>query len=102
VTTSFQLAENQDKNQVMIKNVGENYVAVTARSSTVEDAGFYSFAINLAGMATDSWNGDLTLQFTPNGWYLTSGNIFTDENRIVKFKTALDLENSKKAFTQAA
>ncbi|MBR2384253.1 MAG: hypothetical protein IKA99_01450, partial [Clostridia bacterium] len=99
VTTSFQVAENQDENQVMIKNVGENYVAVTARSSMVEDAGFYSFAINLAGEATDSWNGDLTLQFTPNGWYLTSGNIFTDENRIVKFKTALDLENSKKAFT---
>ncbi len=99
VTTAFNVSENQDKNQVMIENVGENYVAVTARSSTIVDAGFYAFAINLAGTANGAWNGDLTLQFTPNGWYLTSGNIYTDANRIVKFETALDLKNSKKAFT---
>ena len=99
VTTSFNVSANQDANQPMVQNVGENYVAVTVRSSTIASAGFYAFAINLVGTATGSWNGDLTLQFTPNGWYLTSGNIHADANRIAKFKTALDLKNSATSFT---
>ena len=49
VTTSFTASANKDKNQSLISNLGENYGAVTFRSTTITSAGFYSFAINLAG-----------------------------------------------------
>ena len=97
--TSLSVAANNDKKQTLISNVGENYAAVTMSSSTITGAGFYAFALNLAGTATDVWNADLSVQFTPNGWFLTSGNINTDANRIVSFKPAIELKNSTQAFT---
>ena len=99
VTTFFSVSANQDANQKLVNNLGENYGAVTAYSPTIASAGFYAFAINLAGTASDSWTGDLSVQFTPNGWYLTSGNINTEANKIARFNTALELKNSSKAFT---
>ena len=94
VTTFFSVSANQDATQAMINNLGENYVAVTVGSTSIASAGFYGLAINLAGTASDSWTGDLSLQFTPNGWYLTSGNINADVNRIARFNTALELKAS--------
>ena len=51
--TSLSVAANNDYKQTLISNVGENYAAVTMSSNTIAGAGFYAFALNLAGTATD-------------------------------------------------
>ena len=98
-TTSLTINAGSDIMQTLVSQPGENYVALTMHSDTIASAGFYAFALNLVGSASSVWEGDLTVQFTPNGWFLTSGNINIDSNRIVQFKPAIELKNSTQSFT---